>query len=68
MDSVNEISINEKIALTVEEAAAYSNIGVNSLRHLIKQEEFKPIILKVGNKTLIKRTLFEQFIIKAKKI
>lgn len=68
MDSVKEISVNEKIALTIEEAAAYSNIGVNSLRHLIKQEEFKPIILKVGNKTLIKRTLFEQFIIKAKKI
>lgn len=65
---MKEILVNEKIALTIEEAAAYSNIGVNSLRHLIKQEEFKPIILKVGNKTLIKRTLFEQFIIKAKKI
>ena len=55
------VPIQEKAALTLEEAAAYSNIGINKIRE-ISNEKDCPFVLWVGNKRLIKRRLFEQFI------
>lgn len=62
---MNEIKISEKIALTVEEASAYSNIGLNTLRNMMKQPKYKSMILHIGTKQLIKREAFEQFIAQA---
>lgn len=55
------IPIWEKAALTVEEAAAYSNIGLNKIRDLCNQKNC-PFVLFVGNRRLIKRKLFEKYL------
>ena len=54
----------EKINLTIEEAAEYSNIGQNKLRELIADERCT-FVLYVGTKRLIKRKLFDDYIAKA---
>lgn len=56
-----EVPIWQKTTLTIEEASAYSNIGQNKLSYLIKQP-FCSFVLHVGNKRLIKRKEFEDFI------
>lgn len=59
-----EIPIWEKSNLTLEEAAVYFNIGVNTLRRLTKNENC-PYVLWVGSKCLIKRVCFEEYLQKA---
>lgn len=63
-----EIGIDKKIALTVEEAAEYSNIGENTLRSLMKCPEFQHVVLHVGRRLLIKRVCLEQYINEAQYI
>ena len=58
---MKEVPIWEKVNLTLEEAAAYSNIGINKLRE-ITNDEHCGFVLYVGNKRLIKRRPFDQFI------
>lgn len=55
------VSICEKAALTIEEAAEYSNIGQNRLSELLKQPRCT-FVLYVGKKKLVKRREFDQFI------
>ncbi len=57
----NEVPIWEKACLTIEEAAAYSHIGENTLRDRISANDFD-FVLKNGNRTLIKRRKFEKYI------
>lgn len=57
----NEIPIWEKAALTIEEASAYSNIGINKIDELAKGPKC-PFVLHVGRKKLIKRKEFEKYI------
>ena len=59
MDST--VPIWEKANLTVEEATAYFNIGVNKIRELSNSDDC-PFVLWVGNKRLIKREIFENFL------
>ena len=54
----------EKINLTIEEAAEYSNIGQNKLRELTSDEHC-PFVIWIGTKRLIKRKLFDEYIAKA---
>lgn len=50
----------EKIALSIEEAADYTGIGRNTLRILV---EWKKIpVLKVGRKVLIRKDVLEIFL------
>lgn len=58
---MKEVEIHNKIALTIEEAAAYSNIGQHKLRDILRNPRC-PFRLHVGNKTLVKRKEFDQFI------
>ena len=58
---MKEIPIWEKSNLSLEEAAAYSGIGINKLREITNEDRCK-FVLWVGNKRLIKRRLFDQFI------
>lgn len=58
---MKEIPIWEKENLTLEEAAAYFNIGVGKLREITSKKDCK-FVLWVGNKRLIKRRLFTKFI------
>ena len=55
------VPISNKLALTIEEAAAYSNIGQNKINELLKQPRC-PFVLYVGKKKLVKRKEFERFI------
>ncbi len=55
------IPIWEKSNLTLEEASAYSNIGVNKLREL-SDNKHCDFVLWVGSKRLIKRKLFDKYI------
>lgn len=59
-----EIPVWEKVNLTLEEAAAYSNIGINRLRELSDADQC-PFVLFVGNKRLIKRKQFDAYLAKA---
>lgn len=56
-----EVPIWEKSNLTLEEAAAYSGIGINKLRELTNERGCN-FVLFVGNKRLIKRRLFDAYI------
>lgn len=49
-----EIPIWEKSNLTLEEAAAYSGVGINKIRQLTNSEKCE-FVLWVGSKRLIKR-------------
>lgn len=55
------VPISEKAALTLEEAAAFSNIGINKLRE-ITNENNCDFVFFVGHKRLIKRKRFEQYL------
>lgn len=57
-----DIPVWEKANLTLEEAAAYYNIGINKLRLLTNTKECEKHILWVGNKRLIKRKSFEAYL------
>ena len=56
-----KVPICNKVSLTIEEAAEYSNIGQNRISELLKMPRC-PFVLYVGKKKLVKRREFEQFI------
>ena len=60
-DMMNPVPIHEKLALTVKEAAAYSNIGINLIDKLLRTPNY-PFVLFVGTKKMVKRKEFDQFI------
>ena len=55
------VPIKDKVALTVKEAAEYSNIGINKLESLLRSPRC-PFVLYVGKKKLVKRKEFEKYI------
>ena len=55
------VPIEHKLALTITEAAEYSNIGQNKIDKLLKAPNC-PFVLFVGTKKLVKRKEFEKFI------
>lgn len=55
------VPIKDKLNLTIEEAAAYSNIGINKLRELMNMPRCT-FVIYIGRKRLIKRREFEKFI------
>lgn len=58
---MKEIPIWEKSNLTLDEAAAYTGIGINKLRELTNNENCN-FVLWVGKKRLIKKRLFEKYL------
>ena len=58
---MKEVPIWEKAALTLEEAAAYSNIGVNKLRDLTNEKNCS-FVMWIGSKRLIKKRQLDKFI------
>lgn len=57
-----EVPIWEKANLTLEEAAAYFNIGINKMRRMADSKECERFVIWDGNRRLIKRVLFEDFL------
>ena len=65
MESVenSKVPIHLKLALTIKEAAEYSNIGINRIDRMLRTPNY-PFVLYVGTKKLVKRKEFEEFISK----
>lgn len=57
----NRVPIWEKMNLTLEEAAEYSNIGINRIREISNAPNC-PFVIYVGRKRLIRRKEFEKYI------
>ena len=55
------IPIHLKLALTIKEAAEYSNIGINKIDSMLHMPGC-PFVLYVGTKKLVKRKEFEEYI------
>ena len=52
--------MQEKLALTVNEASAYTGIGRNTLRDLIRWDKLP--VIRVGNKAVIRRDDLDRFL------
>lgn len=60
---MKEIPIWQKVSITVEEASAYSGIGINHIRELMNERDCD-FVLRVGcRKCLIKRINFERYLL-----
>lgn len=66
-DNMKEVKYNiplwHKANLTIEEAAAYSGIGRDKLYDMTNREDC-PFVLWIGNRRLIKRQVFDEYIAK----
>lgn len=58
---VERVPIYQKMALTIREAAEYSNIGINKIDAMLKQPGC-PFVLYIGTRKLVKRKEFEKYI------
>ena len=57
------IPVEQKLTLTIREAAEYSNIGINRIYRMLREPNC-PFVLFVGTKKLVKRKEFEEYISK----
>jgi len=62
MKDTPRVEIKDKLLLTIDEAAAYSNIGTNRIRELLNEKDCD-FALRKGAYTLIKRSRFEHYIL-----
>jgi excisionase family DNA binding protein len=60
---VERVPIKDKLNLTIEEAAEYSNIGINRIENMLKAPGC-PFVLYVGRKKIVKRREFEKYLSK----
>lgn len=58
---IEKVPIPQKLALTIREAAEYSNIGINRIDKMLHAANC-PFVLYVGSKKLVKRKEFEEYI------
>lgn len=64
----NEIPIWEQYALTIKEAASYFRIGENKLRQIVEENSTENFVVRIGNRSLIKRKLFEEYLDKTREL
>lgn len=64
---MEQVPIHLKMTLTIPEAAAYSNIGINKLDSMLRSPNC-PFVLFIGRKKLVKRIPFEEYIAKTLEI
>lgn len=65
---INKVPIWEKVTLTIDEAAEYSNIGINRINDMLNNPSC-PFVLFVGRgKRLVKRREFEKYLEKTDSI
>ena len=58
---VCSVPISEKTCLTLQEAAAYTGVGINRLREISNKENCN-FVLWIGTKRLLKRRLLDRFL------
>jgi len=61
------IPIPQKLTLTIQEAAAYSNIGINKISSMLREPDC-PFVLHAGSRRLVERKEFEKYIQEVSKI
>jgi hypothetical protein len=61
----NEIPYWEKYMLTLREAAEYFHIGEKKMRQIVDENMDANFLLESGNRVMIKRKLFEEFLDRA---
>ena len=62
MMRVNEIPYWEKYMLTLREAAEYFHIGEKKMRQIVDDNLDANFLLESGNRIMIKRKLFEEYL------
>lgn len=68
MKEKETVPIKDKLNLTIEEAAEYSNIGINKISEMASEPSC-PFVLYVGKrKRVIKRREFERYLEKANEL
>ena len=55
------VPISEKATLTIKEASAYTNIGINKMYDMLRRPNC-PFVLFVGKKKLVKREQLEDYL------
>ena len=65
MMRANEIPYWEKYMLTLREAAEYFHIGEKKMRQIVDDNPDANFLLESGNRIMIKRKLFEEYLGKA---
>lgn len=58
----NEMPYWEKYMLTLREAAEYFHIGEKKMRQIVDENMDAKYLLESGNRIMIKRKLFEEFL------
>ena len=59
---MTEIPYWEKYMLTLREAAEYFHIGEKKMRQLVDENMYAKFLLENGNRVMIKRKLFEEYL------
>ena len=59
---MTEIPYWEKYMLTLREAAEYFHIGEKKMRQIVDENMDAKFLLESGNRVMIKRKLFEEFL------
>ena len=57
-----QIPISEKAVLSLNEAAAYSSIGIHKLQQICNTDAGKKFSFKNGNRNMIKRKAFDKWL------
>ena len=65
MMRTNEIPYWEKYMLTLREAAEYFHIGEKKMRQIVDDNLDANFLLESGNRVMIKRRLFEEYLDRA---
>ena len=65
MMRTNEIPYWEKYMLTLREAAEYFHIGEKKMRQIVDDNMDANFLLESGNRIMIKRKLFEEYLDRA---
>lgn len=61
---MKHVDICQKTLLSLEEAAAYSGVGINKLRRLTDEEDC-PFVLWNGTKRMLKRKQLDEYLEKS---
>ena len=62
MTCENQVQIKDKFCLTIDEAAAFFNIGQKKLRKIVTENLDSGFVIQNGVKFLIKREQFEKYL------
>jgi excisionase family DNA binding protein len=57
-----QTELKDVYALTIKQTAEVFNIGERTIRKLVKQNPKAPYVFTIGNRTMIKREMFEKML------